>query len=639
MRIQLLDESTSNRIAAGEVVERPSSVVKELLENALDAGATSISIEIASGGLSLIRIADNGSGIHPDDLPLAFMRHATGKIRNGDSLMAIETMGFRGEALSSIAAVSRVALSSRQKGKELGSSIVLEGGKVVDQGTVGCPEGTNLTVRDLFFNTPARLKFVKSPSVEAAKVSDVVLRAILSHPEISIRLVNNHKMVYHSPGSGLRDAIVSVYGKQIVHQLLSVSYQHDSLKIEGYIGAQELSRQSHAGQTLIVNGRVIQSKLLSEAVQKGYGQTLMIGRFPFFVLNLEMPYANVDVNVHPQKVEVRFADPLAISASVTEAVQRAIALQQKGEEKAERAFVYQKELPAEYPQQEQIPQQLELKEEGVSRSDMAPQVSAQETESGADYTKHTLWENEKQTPSSFAFRLESGAYELHEDAGIMPPRTIPIASPNRGEEAVDSVEMKAERKSLGEHPIVLGQLFETYLLVQSGELFYIIDQHAGHERLTYDAYLAQILQSDVVSQPMLVPDILSLTFSEMAAFQDHQDIFARLGFDADIFGEKEVIVRSYPLVLGTVSFARFFTDVLDHVLNGENVQMSDMVMHKLIRSACRHSIKAGDILSQEEMEMLVDKLRNHEHLTCPHGRPIAIRLSKTDLEKRFGRLV
>lgn len=629
MRIQLLDESTSNRIAAGEVVERPSSVVKELLENALDAGATSISIEIASGGLSMIRIADNGSGIHPEDLPLAFMRHATGKIRSGDSLMAIETMGFRGEALSSIAAVSRVTLSSRQKGSDLGSSISLEGGKVVDQGTVGCPEGTSLTVKDLFFNTPARLKFVKSPAVEAAKVSDVVLRAILSHPEISIRLVNNHKMVYHSPGSGLKDAIVSVYGKQVAHQLLPVSFLRDSLNIKGYIGAQELSRQSHAGQTLIVNGRVIQSKLLSEAVQKGYGQTLMIGRFPFFVLNLEMPYANVDVNVHPQKVEVRFADPLAISESITEAVQRAIALQQKVPE-TENPFVYHDEKnPHADDPAEQEPRQLVLEEKkGAAITDTEEKYT--------DYTKHTLWENEKQSPSSFAFRLGSGAYELHEDAGIMPPR---MTSFEPAREEKETVEMTAERTSLGERPIVLGQLFETYLLVQSGQIFYIIDQHAGHERLTYDAYKEQILQSEVASQPMLVPDILSLTFSEMTAFQDHQSIFERLGFDVSVFGEKEVIVRAYPLVLGTVSFARFFTDVLDHILNGENVQMSDMVMHKLIRSACRHSIKAGDPLSLEEMEALVNKLRNHEHLTCPHGRPIAIRITKTDLEKRFGRLV
>lgn len=634
MRIQLLDESTSNRIAAGEVVERPSSVVKELLENALDAGATSISIEIANGGLSLIRIADNGSGIHPDDLPLAFMRHATGKIRSGDSLMAIETMGFRGEALSSIAAVSRVALSSRQKGCDLGSSIALEGGKIIDQGPVGCPEGTSITVKDLFFNTPARLKFVKSPAVEAAKVSDVVLRAILSHPEISIRLVNNHKTVYHSPGSGLKDAIVSVYGKQVAYQILPVSYQRDPLKIEGYIGAQELSRQTHAGQTLIVNGRVIQSKLLSEAVQKGYGQTLMIGRFPFFVLNLEMPYANVDVNVHPQKVEVRFADPLAISDSITEAVQQSVALQQKGRKETESPFAYQEKDSSADALSEQAPQQMELEEKGQT-DDRVPGFKEEDTQH-IDYTKHTLWENEKQRPASFTFRLGSGAYELHEDASIMPVYTTPFDTTKK---AASPVEMTAERRSLGEHPIVLGQLFETYLLVQSGQVFYIIDQHAGHERLTYDAYKEQILQSEVVSQPMLVPDILSLTFSEMTAFQDHQSVFDRLGFDVSVFGEKEVIVRAYPVVLGTVSFARFFTDVLDHVLNGENVQMSDMVMHKLIRSACRHSIKAGDALSQEEMEALVDKLRNHEHLTCPHGRPIAIRVSKTELEKRFGRLV
>lgn len=630
MRIQLLDESTSNRIAAGEVVERPASVVKELVENALDAGAGSISVEIVSGGLSLIRIVDNGSGIHPDDLPLAFMRHATGKIRSGDSLMGIETMGFRGEALSSIAAVSRVTLSSRQKGAELGSSISLEGGKVKDQGPAGCPEGTSITVQDLFFNTPARLKFVKSASVEAARVSDVILRTILAHPEVSIRFVNNHKMIYHSPGSGLKDAILSVYGTQIANQLLPVEMEKDSISVNGYIGTQELSRQSHAGQTLIVNGRVIQSKLLSEAVQKGYGQSLMIGRFPFFVLNIGLPFASVDVNVHPQKTEVRFADPLAIGQCITEAVSRAVSAKQPAQTKA---FAYQPPQP----QAENSPGEPPIKTpEQVEFS--APKPEPLPQEETIDYTKQTLQQSDRLHTDSVSFRLSSQQDVFREDAGVWAPK-LGNAKKQEQQAAPEKLPLQAERHSLGQAPLVLGQLFETYLLVQSQNDFYILDQHAGHERLTYDAYKQQILQSEIASQPLLVPDILQLTFAEMEAFSDHQETFSQLGFDVAAFGEREVIVRAYPLVLGKVALAQFFTDVLDHIFNGQNVKMTDMIMDKLIRSACRHSIKAGDALEAKEMESLVAMLQNNDQLTCPHGRPIAIKISKTELEKRFGRLV
>lgn len=625
MRIQLLDESTSNRIAAGEVVERPASVVKELLENALDAGANSITVEIASGGLSSIRLADNGNGIHPDDLPLAFLRHATGKIRSGDSLMAIETMGFRGEALSSIAAVARVTMASRQKGAELGSSITLEGGNVVDQGPIGCPEGTSITVQDLFFNTPARLKFVKSPSVEAARVSDVVLRAILAHPDVSIRFVNNHKMIYHSPGSGLKDAIISIYGKQVAGQLMEASYEQDPVRIQGYIGTQELSRTSHAGQTLIVNGRVIQSKQLAEAVQKGYGQTLMIGRFPFFVLTLTLPFANVDVNVHPQKTEVRFADPLFICECITKAVLDAVTA---GVPPSDNAFVYPANNETSHEHAvPSAPEQVELtvSEEQNGRGDEV-----------ADYTKRALWQAAP-PPASVSFSLGNTDNDLREDAGILFP------DPGKDNTAASSsqqpLKMQAERHALGENPIVLGQLFETYLLVQSRSDFYIIDQHAGHERLTFDAYKAEVLASEIASQPMLVPDILAMTFAEMTTFAEHQETFERLGFDVAVFGEREVIVRAYPLVLGKVALSGFFQDVLDHVLTDRSVKMTDLVMDKLLRSACHHSIKAGDALSTAEMEQLIVLLQKNEQLTCPHGRPIAIRIAKTELEKKFGRLV
>lgn len=622
MRIQLLDESTSNRIAAGEVVERPASVVKELLENALDAGASSITIEIASGGLSSIRLADNGGGIHPDDLPLAFLRHATGKIRSGDSLMAIETMGFRGEALSSIAAVARVTMASRQKGTELGSSITLEGGKVVNQGPMGGPEGTSITVQDLFFNTPARLKFVKSPSVEAARVSDVVLRAILAHPDVSIRFVNNHKMIYHSPGSGMKDAIVSIYGKQVATQLMEVSFEKDALQVHGYIGAQELSRTSHAGQTLIVNGRVIQSKLLADAVQKGYGQSLMIGRFPFFVLTLTLPFANVDVNVHPQKTEVRFADPLFICECITQAVSGVITA---GLPSNDSAFAYPSNHTGTFQQAASAePEQVEL---------TAPSGNSE----GVDYTQRTLSQSTAPLPS-VSIPLGTADNALREDAGILFPD--PGKDNTEARSLVQQpLVMRAERHALGQSPIVLGQLFETYLLVQSRADFYIIDQHAGHERLTFDAYKAEVLASEIASQPLLVPDILALTFSEMTAFAEHQAVFGRLGFDASVFGEREVIVRAYPLVLGKVALASFFQDVLDHVLTDSRVKMTDLVMDKLLRSACRHSIKAGDALSTAEMETLITLLQENDQLTCPHGRPIAVKIAKTDLEKKFGRLV
>lgn len=670
MKIQRLDEATANRIAAGEVVERPASVVKELCENAVDAGATAVTVEIEAGGLVHIRVTDNGCGMSAEDLPIAFERHATGKIRSGDSLNAIETLGFRGEALSSIAAVSQVEITSRESGAQVGNRLVLHAGKILDQSECGCPEGTSISVDQLFYNTPARLKFAKGPAAEATQVSDVITRLILANPNLSVRFLNNKKLVLQSPGTGLLDAIRAVYGSDVARQCIPISTaQSGAIRYEGFLGAPEISRQTRSVQTLCVNGRPIRNQALSNAVQKGYGEQLMIGRFPFFVLHLHIPFAAVDVNVHPQKMQVRFTNEEELSAQLCalvaqtwEAYRRSqMGLQTPHETnppaKQDRAGDACETIEAggqaPHEPEEAMAAGAPVQTDSAEKEGAAPLTgganapashTAASTDDGAQSLRgRTLreriaWMQQHYPP------LSTEDDQMHEGVtGMDFPE--PVNDKNaetqvqETEPEQEQLSFQTERGALGESPIVIGQLFETYILVQSGESLYIIDQHAAHERLTYDAYRQQIANRQVISQELLTTEIIPLTFAEMQAFGSLQELFCSLGFICEPFGPQEIAVRAVPVLMQQVPVVQLFHDILDQSSMGQTVTSFELQRERIIRSACRHSIKAGDRLSQVELQTLVQKLQENEQLTCPHGRPVALKVLRRDLEKGFRRVL
>ncbi len=614
MRIQKLDVETSNRIAAGEVVDRPASVVKELCENALDAGSTAITVEIENGGLSLVRVADNGSGIEAEDVALAFERYATSKIKSGDSLMGIETLGFRGEALSSIAAVSQVVLVTRTRSAQTGRRVEISGGQVLSNMPYGCPEGTSIAVSNLFFNTPARLKFTKSAVAETAQISDIMLRIMLANPEVAIRFINQKKVVMQTPGTGLRDAVLALYGTQVTEQCIPVDAAQD-ICLVGFVGKPEIARQTRAAQTLVLNGRFIRNIALADAVAQGFGARLMTGRFPFFVLHLKMPHAVIDVNVHPQKLQVRFTDEQEIAKLVTKAVQEAWSRYQQ---------------PSEMPQN-RVADQAEsqtIRTEPVTE----PQMLRNEPEQ-TDYLSNSLKDRMALLNDGFPFSSDTSV--LKEPTGIQ----FPLSVNDKAEEPREQLRWEAEYKTLGKDSKPIGQLFDTYLLIQSNDSLLIIDQHAAHERLQYDALCDAFERGELLSQTLLVPTFIDLTYREIAVFEQLKDSFAALGFEIDDFGERGLVVRSLPVLMEAKSIRAMFVEALDLAETGTIKNALSLQRERIIRFACRHSIKAGDTLTQAEIEAITQRLLENENLTCPHGRPIAIRIRQRDLEKGFKRIV
>ena len=619
MRIQKLDIETSNRIAAGEVVDRPYSVIKELCENALDAGATAITVEIEGGGLESMRVVDNGSGIMAEDLPLAFERHATGKIRSGDSLMGIETLGFRGEALCSIAAVSKVEAVSRTQNAQIGSRIEIHGGQIISHLSCGCPEGTAFTVQNLFYNTPARLKFAKSVSAETARISDIMLRIMLANPNVSFRFLNQKKMVMQTPGTGLRDAIRAVYGAAVSDGCIPVNTT-EGLQMHGFIGMPDLSRRTRNAQTLIVNGRAIRNSILSNAVAQGFGARLMTGRFPLFVLHLHMPYAVVDVNVHPQKIEVRFTDEQELALQIKRHIQDAWRQHQTIGSPVNPILQPRQQIPNSETDEQLCPIQEHL--ENVEDSAPDADASAQTITSILSTQRYT-------------HLYDGKIHAFKEPTGI----DLPVSVNDKDESESEQLKWEAEYGQLTSSLKPIGQLFDTYLLIQSNGILFIIDQHAAHERLVYDRLSNSYENGEVLSQSLLNPVLVELTYREVSIFLQMKQSFEALGFEIEQLGESGLVVRAVPVLMEQSSVRAMLTSALDLAQTGTLAGSLSLQRERIIRFACRHSIKAGDALTDQEMQTLVSRLHDNENLTCPHGRPIAIRINKRDLEKGFKRIV
>ena len=598
-KVHVLPPRIANQIAAGEVVERPSSVVKELVENAIDAGATAITVEIENGGLDSIRITDNGSGIADDDCETAFLRHATSKISSANDLFAIRSLGFRGEALASIAAVSRVTLKTQTEDDELGSLIRYEGGDLMEHRRTAGTRGTTIEIKNLFFNVPARLKFVKSARAESAAVGDYIARLILSVPQIAVHYVNGGKTVYRSTGNGIaKDALVSVYGISAERQICPVSFDDGYLKITGFVGVPDLARANRSGQTFLLNGRIIRSSALSNALMRSFDTRVLIGRFPFAVLYLNIAYAEVDVNVHPAKLEVRFTDEQRVSRSVVVACSEALI----------RSYVPTIQVNREEADNKPAPV-FSIPDE-ARRVDLRAPISQPRTDL------------QEETYSSVS-RVPTYRLPPREPEERPRPEPIFLTKP-------------AEPFSEPFH--IIGCAFETYWYVQQGEYVFCIDQHAAHERLLYDALMARSVA--IVSQTLFLPEDMRLLPSESDAFFTNKEELERLGFVFSDATETNVTLLAVPQINGTALKTAFLHDVLEFLSGVEEARPNDWFRDAIAQSACKHAIKAGERLSHEEIQKLLDRLTQQDSLlTCPHGRPVAVRFTKTDIEKMFKRVL
>lgn len=607
-KINILDEFTINQIAAGEVVERPASVVKELVENSIDASSSAITIEIKDGGIPFIRVTDNGEGMDQQDARLCFERHATSKIKSSDDLYEIRSLGFRGEALASIAAVSQVEIFTRPRNSLSGTHVINHGGNVISVQEVGCPEGTTVIVRNIFYNAPARLKFLKAPRTEAAYISDLVAKLILAHPEISFRYINNGKAVYHSPGNGdLLSAIISVYGRDVREQVIKIDRSDDKsgLSIYGYLGRPSLARMNRNHQSFFVNGRYVKSPLLSRSLEDAHRSYLPLHHFPWAVLHISIPASQVDVNVHPAKTEIRFRQEEEVYSLIFQWVREALD-----------AHPYIPDIRHEDIQEASHPDAPNQDGKEIDQVD----VSCQELKL-------------KQEQVSFLTRPEQVRHVYVYD--------------DRFEQQEKKYASEGLDRKIYEHNInglvnfkIVGRIFSTYVIVESEDSVFFIDQHAAHERLIYEQLKRSMAQHSVASQQLLPPVVIQLSHDEHILLQEALEAFKSLGFELEPFGGNAWAVRGIPAVVSGASIKELFYNVLDQWKGERDAHLSIAFKpHDIMKIACKHAVKARDPLSDREILSLLNDIQDKKiPLTCPHGRPIVVTITKYELEKKFKRI-
>lgn len=630
MRINVLPTEIANMIAAGEVVERPASVVKELCENCIDAGAKSITVEIKKGGITYIRVTDDGCGIEKGEIATAFLRHATSKINKASDLNAIGTLGFRGEALASIAAVSRVEVFSKTANSKEGTCLTVEGGEVLDIADAGCPDGTTMIVRNLFFNTPARMKFLKSDSGETGYVTDVINKLVLSHPEIAFKYINNGKTMLSSNGDGkLINSIYTVFGKDYAKNMTEVCYEENGFKVTGFVGNSRLSRKDRRHQIFFVNTRNIQSKIMSAAVSEAYKSTVMTGHFPVCVLKAELDSKAVDVNVHPAKIEVRFADEKNVYNMVYWAVKNAL---------TEKKFV----------------PELEIKSTVGNKSAEGTAVKKAPSYDGAkqmdinllrDYYVETPKKEEKVDTSMPFFvtpeETDNSRFKKKDENPLVMERKV-IQDTSRIIDVKEEPKEEIKQNKIADVDFKLvGQVFGTYIIVQMDNEMLIIDQHAAHERLYYEELLEEFKANGVASQIMLLPVTMTLTATELNLAMENANFFTRLGFEVDVFGSESLIVRATPGMMEEQDIKDLISDILSIVAYRKDNVTLEMYENALHRVACKRALKGNSVLNDTEMKALCEKVLSLGDgiNTCPHGRPIMIKMSKYSVEKQFKRIV
>ncbi len=668
-RIAVLDQQTIDRIAAGEVVERPASVVKELVENAVDAGASQVTVEIREGGIGYIRITDNGSGIEKEDIPLAFLRHSTSKIRSAEDLTGVTSLGFRGEALSSISAVSMVELITKTRTELLGSRCCLEGGIKKSLEETGAPDGTTFIIRNLFYNTPARKKFLKTEMSEAAAVHELMTRLALSHPEISFKVFIHNQMKLQTAGNGsLKDVIYHIYGRDIAMRLLPVDRREGPLHLTGFIGKPEISRGNRNYENYFVNGRYVKSRIIARGIEDGYKTFMMQHRYPFVCLNFHMDGTMLDVNVHPAKMELRFSRQNLVYDMVQRTVKEALAGKELipevtiGKETKEPASIQDRKAAVSL--QAAVQEPVSLMEEPdqnpvlpVREPDQSSLSPDREPEKPLRKPEQELPEPAKEPDAPadqdlayFMAEMKKRVEERHrreqqmlkEDNGYQAePET---ARTETAAEAVPEQLSLFDGKLLSKEAVIrheiIGQLFDTYWLVQYGDRLYIIDQHAAHEKVLYERLMKDLREQTFQSQLLSPPIVLNLSMQEEQLFIKYRQNFADMGFEIEEFGDRAYAVRAVPSNLPGIARHEILLDLLDSLSEISPNISSDTLLDKMASMSCRAAVKGNRQMTAMEAKALIDELLTLENpYNCPHGRPTIISMTKHELEKKFKRIV
>lgn len=703
--IELLDQITIDKIAAGEVIERPASVVKELVENAIDAGSTAVTVEIEEGGISLIRITDNGCGIAKQDVENAFLRHSTSKIRSAEDLTHLSSLGFRGEALSSISAVARVELITKTREDVFGTKYIIEGGKGRTPEETGAPDGTTFLVRQLFFNTPARRKFLKTPMTEASHISDLLTRLALSHPDISFRFINNGQVKLHTSGNGkMKDVIYHIYGREIANNLIPLEFEKDGVKLSGYLGKPVINRGNRNFENYFVNGRYVRNSILAKAIEDGYKDFTMQHRYPFVAFQIEINPEKIDVNVHPSKMELRFSNQQGIYNLLYEAISKglhepelipevemsAIKVPGMSEKRQEKKTVirdagnlYRTDGTSPKMRKSSVQEGAE-RAESWSQSEMPSaelqtQISTEKTVSTGDekldyfmqkmrervYASHLTEAKEEQEKNIGAKESKMAALDENPAVDIqnkgIENRAYSYKSKEKTERDPEKTESnlflkdlkakKVKQLDLFEEQIlkkearqeyrIIGQVFETYWLIQYRDSLYIIDQHAAHERVLYERALAGMKKREYTSQYLSPPIILSLSMQEIDVLETFKDRFTAIGFEIEPFGGDEYAVRAIPDNLFGIAKKELLLEMLDSLSDGLSTSLEpELIDEKIASMSCKAAVKGNMKLSYAEMDELINELLSLDNpYHCPHGRPTIIAMTKRELEKKFKRIV
>lgn len=696
-KIALLNQETIDKIAAGEVIERPSSVVKELVENAIDAGASAITVEIKEGGTSFIRITDNGCGIEHDEVPLAFLRHSTSKIKSAEDLMCVHSLGFRGEALSSIAAIARVELITKTFDALTGTRYLIEGSKEVAMEEIGAPDGTTFLVKDLFFNTPARRKFLKTPQTEGTYISDMLEKLALSHPDISFKYINNNQTRLHTSGNGNRkDLIYHIYGRDIASSLLEVNYESELFSVSGFIGKPLINRGNRNYENYFINGRYIKSSILSKAIEEAYKSFLMQHQYPFTVLYFTFPGETLDVNVHPTKMELRFDNNKEIYRQLCDALYGVLSHRELipdvpvDEKKAEDTVkhVYRESIPEPFEKRRineirsnaaqrveraykpAVPTPVTVRENtdsfgqenrsSIVRESTSAQVqgkTGQTTSSGVKIipvgetpvmglnqfpkseTTQAVLEQKKKTDLNGGSDCQNEISTSQKNVSEgQDTNTSPVEAPEQM--TLESMSPDFLTRDAKKMHRIIGQLFKTYWLIEYEDKLYIIDQHAAHEKVLYERTMARLHEKEYTSQAISPPIVLSLDAKEQEMLERYRKDIERLGYEIENFGGREYMISAVPDNLFSIDMKDLFIEMLDDFSNLTGRETPDLIMEKVASMSCKAAIKGNDALSLPEIDALIEELLTLDNpFNCPHGRPTIIAMSKYEIEKKFKRIV
>ena len=642
-KIQLLDQKTIDNIAAGEVIERPASVVKELVENAVDAKANAVTVEIKDGGMTLIRVTDNGIGIPKDQVKTAFLRHATSKIRSVEDLLSVSSLGFRGEALSSISAVAQVELVTKTAESFSGVSYKIYGGEEEAFDDIGAPDGTTFLVKNLFYNTPARRKFLKSATTEAGYVEQMMVHIALSHPEISFKFIHNNKNKIYTSGNGkVKDIIYHIYGRDVAGALIPLEAQNEDVKVTGFVAKPYVSRGNRNYESYFINGRYIKSSIIYKAIEEGYRTFTMKHRYPFVCLDFKIAQELLDVNVHPTKMEIRFRNGREIYELVVDAV-RAALLQKDLVQDVLRETPKKKELPKakevkkpepfEVNRRKEEVQKVNRRKEEVQKVDQQGQGVQQQIEKPSYPVKKTPTASE---PSKNTKKPTYAGLNYNTQKKEFPQYKTDELSSNQmtlREDPVFSVQARPDRK-------ILGQLFKTYWLIEYEDQLFIMDQHAAHEKVNYEKLMKNFKEKEIYSQRLEPPMVVTVSMTEAEALTRYKDAFAGLGFTIESFGGNEYCIREVPANLYGIGERDLFMELLDAVSQENGTLDTEVIASKIATMACKMSIKGNQRVSLMEVEHLLDELMKLENpYQCPHGRPTIIKMSKYEIDKKFKRIV